>query len=121
MDELEVYREGVEITPWNMAEINAENARYYGMNPQMNQATEEMAELIQALNKYRRKPGDETRAHVIEEVADVEIMLEQMKELFSIDSVDITDVKVQKIRRTRERIKADMLRQEQEAEKRRMQ
>ena len=103
-----------------MAEINMENAHYWGCSPQINQAIEEMAELIQALNKYRRAVCEETRNHVIEEVADVEIMLEQIKELLAIDSADITDVKVHKIRRTRERIYEDMLRQEKQAEERSM-
>lgn len=44
--------------------MNLNNAKYYGQNPQMNQFTEELAELIQAVVE-----GDPQ--HVAEEIADV--------------------------------------------------
>ena len=56
----------------------------WGVQPQINQAMEECAELIQALNKFsRHKLIDPT--NLIEEIADVEIMLSQIK--FIIDYV----------------------------------
>ena len=51
----------------------------YGNEAQINQGVEEMAELIQAINKFRRKPSILTLKGIEEEMADVEIMLEQYR------------------------------------------
>lgn len=56
---------------------------HYGCDNQSMIATEELAELIQALVKYRRKPCEENRKNIIEEIADVEIMLTQLKLIHS--------------------------------------
>lgn len=64
----------------------------YGTKAQMMQCIEEMAELIQAINKYFRANTDEEMAKayisVIEEISDVQIMLEQMRLLFGDKAVD---------------------------------
>ena len=52
-------------------------ADHYGLASQLNILQEELSELIQAVSKYRR--GD--HYHILEEIADVEIMLEQVKYL----------------------------------------
>lgn len=52
-------------------------ADYYGLDSQLNILQEELSELIQAVSKYRR--GDQS--HILEEIADVEIMLDQVKYL----------------------------------------
>ena len=59
----------------------------WGSEAQINQGIEEMAELIQAINKFRRKLCTETITHVAEEIADVEIMLEQYKMIFYQESL----------------------------------
>lgn len=93
----------------------------YGYDPQSRQCIEEMAELTKALNKFWRKnllcgqmkltPELVERlkqtpeyANVLEEVADVEIMLEQIKYLLSCEHA-VEEVKEQKIARQLERIK----------------
>lgn len=60
--------------------INAINA--YGTEEQVRMIYEEMCELGVALSKYHRNPGMETIRDVQEEIADVQIMLEQAKEMF---------------------------------------
>lgn len=55
----------------------------YGTKSQEDVAIEEMAELQKAILKHRRYTGDETRAEIIDEIADVEIMLEQLKIIYS--------------------------------------
>lgn len=57
---------------------------HWGLDKQINQVSEECAELIIALNKYRRAPDNKKPdlRTVAEEIADVQIMLEQMKEAF---------------------------------------
>ena len=69
-------------------EMNLETAKYYGYEAQSNQLVEACAELIQAVNKYRRvetglgQPVAEdkkaiARDNLVEEIADVELMLER--------------------------------------------
>ena len=80
-------------------------AQTYGYDPQSRQCIEEMAELTQAINKYWRKdlqcgkfpycPWDgympmdsEQYSNLIEELADVQIMIWQMKFLLTADDFD---------------------------------
>lgn len=56
----------------------------YGVEHQSRQAMEEAAELIQAINKALRYPTPAARGRLIEEIVDVEIMLQQLKEIYTI-------------------------------------
>ena len=58
--------------------MNLLSAAHYGQQRQMNHFTEELAELIQAI-------AEEDPAHIAEETADVEIMIEQMEHLLPLD------------------------------------
>jgi NTP pyrophosphatase (non-canonical NTP hydrolase) len=51
----------------------------WGNDAQMNMVIEECAELIQAINKFRRDPTATNMDNLCEEIADVEIMVEQAK------------------------------------------
>ena len=64
----------------------------YGVEHQSRQAMEECAELIQAINKILRYPTPAARAHLIEEIADVEIMIEQLKEIYDITYDDFLEL-----------------------------
>lgn len=99
----------------SISELNKETAKYYGYEAQSNQLVEECAELIQAVSKYRRAVAglgqpvaEEKKAvaleNLIEEIADVEIMLEQVKYLLQIPEEELDAVKLYKVNRTRERI-----------------
>ena len=102
-------------------------AEHYGTEAQMIQLIEEMAELTHALTVYiRLKQGqvmepfatpeaygisweDEEKAEflwcdIVEEIADVEICLSQVKHLFGIDRRELRDYKREKIKRQLERI-----------------
>lgn len=85
--------------------------KQYGQVSQVDQSVEEMAELIQALNKFKRKykRKEDTipvLVNIAEEIADVEIMLEQLKIIFRCSGqVDIWRKK--KIRRLAENIAKD--------------
>lgn len=92
-----------------------EIAEHFGYDAQSNQLIEECAELIQALSKYHRvttgkgQPVADYNATVvlenlIEEIADVEIMLEQVKYLLRIPEDELEAVKLFKETRTRERM-----------------
>ncbi|MBS5001084.1 hypothetical protein [Holdemania filiformis] len=76
----------------------------YGDEEQINQGIEEMAELIQAINKFRRKPEKETMQGVVEEIADVEIMLDQYKQIYGITETEIDLLKNQKLDRLAARL-----------------
>jgi NTP pyrophosphatase (non-canonical NTP hydrolase) len=56
----------------------------WGSELQIKVAIEECAELIKELAKYGRKVNGSDTEKIAEEIADVEIMLEQMKFLFMI-------------------------------------
>jgi len=53
----------------------------WGVTPQLDQTIEESAELIQAINKFKRQRGD--FEIVVEEVVDVQIMINQVKVILS--------------------------------------
>lgn len=55
----------------------------YGTRSQEDVAIEEMAELQKAILKHRRNADNLTRAEIVDEIADVEIMLEQLKIIYS--------------------------------------
>lgn len=81
-------------------------AEHYGLGNQLFKTEEELSELLEAVTEYLDDPNAHTAGHVIEEIADVEIMLEQLKFLkFPRESVD--SVKRYKIQRQLERIQKE--------------
>ncbi len=77
----------------------------YGKEAQCRQAMEECAELIQAINKCLRYPDKmDSKPNLIEEIADVEIMIFQLKEMFNIDDDIVEDYKFLKARREEKRL-----------------
>ena len=92
----------------------------YGYDAQSRQLIEEMAELTQAINKYWRKQllcgqneiydvaiGNPEEKAIIEEMADVEICISQLKYFLCIKDADIAPIIEQKLNRQLERIGAD--------------
>lgn len=89
----------------------------YGYEAQSRQLIEEMAELTQAINKMWRvdathcektdKSHIEAYKHIIEEIADVEICLEQVKWLLNVDESVLEEWKVMKIERSIARTKKE--------------
>lgn len=89
-----------------------EQAERFGLENRMLQCTEECGELIQALSKYKRvSQGDKTCkmkrsqaiSMVLEEIADVEITLKQIKYLLC-KTEAIEHIKVRKVIRTEKRL-----------------
>ena len=70
----------------------------YGAENQMDQAIEECAELIVAIRHYRR--GRASISAIAEEIADVEIMMTQLRLIFNADSM-VEGFKGEKIERMR--------------------
>lgn len=73
----------------------------YGSLPQIVMVFEEMSELQKELCKYLR--GKYSPASIAEEIADVEIMIEQMKMLFCCAD-EVRDVRRRKVERLKERL-----------------
>ena len=90
-------------------------ANHYGLAKQSRQLSEECAELIQATSKYMRFQETSYAStvdwkyieSVCEEIADVEIMLEQIKYLLHINPDAIETIKGNKIARQLERIEKE--------------
>lgn len=96
-------------------ECTREQAEQFGLENRMLQCTEEAGELIQALSKYRRiQQGDKTcrtdMCHaeymVAEEMADLEICIEQLKYLLG-NTEQIEQIKEEKVHRTEQRLYGD--------------
>lgn len=77
--------------------------RVFGSQNQITVALEEMSELQKEFCKYLRNDSSFSYANIAEEMADVEIMLDQMKILFQLDSA-VKEQHQYKVKRLRERI-----------------
>ena len=79
--------------------------RHYGAKNQMGVACEESAELIQAISKCLRYKDDiEARNNLVEEVADVLIMIDQLKIIMIIKDYEIECYRRYKLDRLERRI-----------------
>lgn len=89
-------------------------ANHYGLTKQQRQLAEECAELIQATSKYMRfEEGLITKddilvstedsnlliQNIVEEIADVEVIIEQVKYLLHINPMAIEEIKEKKVDR----------------------
>lgn len=77
-------------------------AEHYGLRVQMRQLIEEMAELTQVICKAERYDLDTVREHLVEEVADVEVVLEQVVYLLGDNRIE--QIRAEKIARQKRRI-----------------
>ncbi len=84
--------------------IYDEATELWGLVAQYDQCVEEMAEMIVAINKYKRKVlykeyqnDDKVIKNLVEEIADVSICLEQMQHFFKDYKIDeVIEQKMQK-------------------------
>ena len=84
-------------------EILKKAIKHYGSQNQMMICAEEAAELIQAISKCIRYTDDiEVKQHLTEEIADVLIMIDQLKIIMDIKDYEIRcyrDYKLQRLER----------------------
>lgn len=86
-------------------QVFKQSIEIYGKEAQSRQAMEECAELIQAINKCLRYPNkEECKNNLVEEIADVEIMLHQLKVMFNVSDDEVFKVKIQKAKEEQERL-----------------
>lgn len=83
-----VYHEAIEI---------------YGESAQLDMVIEEMSELTKEICKAKR--GKHNHDAIVEEMADVYIMLEQLKIMCSVNEKELHEVVFNKIKRLDERLK----------------
>lgn len=77
----------------------------FGSQRQIDQAIEEIAELLDAIMRIRNKGGNEDRLfHLASELADVTIMLEQIRLIHGITERTVNDLVRYKLNRTMEGI-----------------
>ena len=77
---------------------------HYGVNSQIDIAIKEMSELTKALLKHRRYGTEDTYKAIREELADVEICLEQIKLIYLIDDKSLEFIKNFKLDRLKKRM-----------------
>lgn len=77
----------------------------YGVDLQKQVAIEEMAELTKEICKEFRGKGN--REHIIEEIADVDIMLQQLMIIYNIEPSELHDAETNKLIRLSERLKGE--------------
>lgn len=86
-------------------EIYREAVKQWGVDAQLNMVVEELGELIVVLQHSRRLEKWEKVAdnnEVAEEIADVELMLAQLKFILSIDNLALDYIKERKLSRLKE-------------------
>lgn len=90
-----------------MNRVLAECIMRYGVQFQSNMVMEECAELIQAVNKVLRKGASNVEIfnNLVEEIADVYLVIEQLKMIYLIDDSSIEDIMIQKITRQNNKFK----------------
>lgn len=76
---------------------------------QLDQAQEELAELIVAISKYKRAVDKENNTDkavidVIEEIADVNIMIKQVMMLLDIEEFEVQNIEIAKLNRLEKRM-----------------
>lgn len=86
-------------------------ANHYGVQKQCIQSMEECGELIQAIAKVQRSSGQDdiirAKNHLYEEIADVNIMIEQLKYLLQLSGIRINNEMNNKLDRQIERIEKE--------------
>ena len=89
--------------------------QHYKINNQQRKFVEECFELMEAITQREYQAKDKKsyelvefeKAHIIEEIADIEVMLDQFKAYYDIGQEEIDKVKDYKIKRQLERIEKE--------------
>lgn len=85
--------------------IIIEIIQHYGKELEIEVAQEELAELIQAISKYKRIKSNKNLNNIIEEISDVFIMINQLVIIFDIPWYDVEKQIDYKLNRQLQRIK----------------
>ena len=83
--------------------------RKYGIEAQTMQTIQELSELIRALAGGKCNKGQKQQEHISEEIADVEIMLAQIKLYYPKMARNVEEVKESKLRRLADRVGMEII------------
>ena len=78
----------------------------WGLDAQILMVAEEATEMAHAALKYNRHPNSETTGNFAEEIADCELMIEQMRLLPSLNKL-IDEMKIKKLKRLESKLFGD--------------
>ena len=94
---------------WTEKDLYERNIQYHGIEQETTIAMEECSELIQAISKCKRYGCiNKYRENLIEEMTDVLIMIDELKMIYQISDVDISDIRQYKMNRQSYRIKNNL-------------
>ncbi len=87
-------------------EIYRQAIKKWKERSQLEMAQEECTELALAIRKYIRKADDFTYSNMVEEIADVEVMIEQIKMMYRESGIEkaIEFEKIAKVHRLNDRL-----------------
>lgn len=85
-------------------QVLEEAIEVFGKEKQQLKAIEEAGEFVQAQAKYLNYPSEKNHENLIEEIADLEIMLYQVKRIYKIES-KVQAIAASKILRLNERLR----------------
>jgi len=76
--------------------------KVFGKHPQLDMVMEESAELIQSVNKFKRKSDSESLLNLAAECADVLIMIEQVSIMYDLESEinRFVEIKAERLKNT---------------------
>ena len=94
------------MTPQEMINFIIE---HYEPEEQERQVMEECGELIQAVNKFHRKPTKQTRSDLIGEMADVTVMIKQLQAIHNITDGELECMIKYKLERQMRRIEGEKI------------
>ena len=89
---------------YEMKEKEKEIIEYYGVMPQLKHLQGEMFELIEAVINYEKEMTKDNISHIIEELADVQVMIDQLKTYYKVNDVDLNKEMEYKVNRQISRI-----------------
>ena len=78
---------------------------HYGDDHQKDKTREELCELECAI--FQEKEMDGSKEHVLEEIADVYVMLEQLKKIYHFTDMQVIEIKEQKVKRQHGRMEKE--------------
>ena len=108
LEHFDAYRKGKQSINPNHTQVLKRNICRHGREQEMFIAAEEAAELIQAISKVRRYGYiGEHKDNLIEEIADVSIILQELKMMFDITEADIDKMIDFKINRINKRLNGE--------------
>ena len=76
------------------------------MNNQLKKLNEECYEVVESIRNYEENKIDIFKEHIVEEIADLMVILEQFKWHYDLTNEEITKIFWNKVNRTLERIES---------------